>query len=288
VPSTEIERVRDWQIRFGQANAAAAADGIDVLRKLNDEWMAGRGTVADDVHVEQVEIAKVRCERVTVSAAAGPTILFCHSGGLMLGSPADAREWLSRLVGITGGEVITPAYRLAPEHAFPAQLDDVLAVYRALRPENLVVMGESAGGFLAARLLAALAAAGDPMPAAAVLLSPMLDLELGGRTLDSAGDPFVSRPMLEMMVSAFLQGGDPARHSALNTATSGFPPLLLQVGTAEAMYDDGRRYAEDARAKGVDVTFEPWEDMLHLWHGFPELPESDAAIRSIAAFLARS
>ena len=292
VPSKQLDDVRAWQAKFGEANAAMAPEGVEAMRKLNHEWMTGRGEVPGDVRIARVELGGVPCEHLTVSGDSGPTFLFFHSGGFLLGSPEDDREWLARLVRLTGGEVFAPAYRLAPENAWPAQRNDALAVYRVLaRTEdsrsNLIIMGESAGGFLAAKLIQAIAAERSEMPAAVVLLSPMLDLKLEGSTLDTVGDPFVVRPVLEMMIGAFLQGGDPGTETGLVSSMPSYPPTLIQVGTADSLLDDSRRFARTARDQEVDVTLETYDGCLHLWHGFPNLPESHSAIESIAKFAKR-
>jgi acetyl esterase/lipase len=107
---------------------------------------------------------------------------------------------------------------------------------------------------------------------------------LSASTIDENDDPFVGREIVTQMVEAALQGKDAREHSPLFADLKGLPPLLIQVGTVEAVFDDGRRFAEKASAAGVDVTFEPWEGMIHLWHGFPYLPEAQQAVVRIAEF----
>src|SRR5581483_2491414 len=126
------------------------------------------------------------------------------------------------------------------------------------------------------------------MPAAAALVSPFVDYELTAPSLErnSGSDPFVSREALAGLLGALLQGQDAAAVSPLAASLTGLPPLLIQVGTAEAIQDDAARLADKARAAGVEVTFEPWENMIHLWHGFPALPEARQATERLGQFIA--
>jgi monoterpene epsilon-lactone hydrolase len=155
--------------------------------------------------------------------------------------------------------------------------------------DDVVVMGESGGGAVALATVVAARDAGEPLPSAVVLTSPLIDMTLSSESFETnaATDPFVSREAVAGMMQALLQGQDAAEASPLNADLSGLPPMLVQVGTAEAVYDDGRRLAEAAEGAGVDVTFEPWEDMIHLWHGFPSLPAAQQATDRIGQFIAQ-
>lgn len=288
--SSPLEQARDWESRFDQANAAAAEGGIPAIRQVNDSWMAERsGVLPSDVSVRSLEIAGVSVEEVTVGSTTGPVVIFSHGGGFVLGSAADSREWLARLARASSARVLTPNYRLAPEVAHPGQVSDMLAVYRQVREEtkdrDLVLIGESAGGGLALLLLAELVKESIPLPDSVVLASPLADFELTGATLDDNQDPFVSRPLLETMTGALLQGQNAGEVSPLAGEFAGLPRTLIQVGTSEAVLDDSRRLAERLERAGVEVTLAEWQDMIHLWHGFPELPESDRAIAKIAEFI---
>src|SRR5690606_5447385 len=161
--------------------------------------------------------------------------------------------------------VLSLDYRLAPEHPFPAAVDDAVTGYRwlldqGIRPDRIAIAGDSAGGGLAAATLVALKDRGEPMPAAGVCLSPWVDMEGTGESMTSraALDPMVQKDGLKDMASLYLDGADPRSPLAapLYADLSGLPPLLIQVGTAETLYDDATRLAEKAEAAGVDVTLE--------------------------------
>jgi acetyl esterase/lipase len=186
-------------------------------------------------------------------------------------------------------------YRLAPEHPFPAAVEDATAAYRWLvsrgtDPAHIAIAGDSAGGGLTLATLIALRDAGDPLPAAAACLSPWVDLEGVGASMTSkaAVDPFVRKEMIEFMAQQYLGGRDLRTPLAapLYADLQGLPPLLIQVGTAEVLLDDATRIAERARAAGVEVSLEVWDDMIHVWQLFaPMLPEGQQAIERIGAFI---
>jgi acetyl esterase/lipase len=291
MPSAELERARDWERAFGEANAAAG--GIDEVRIVNSQWQAERaGELPTDLRIEPVDAGGIPAEWIYIDGAEEtPVVLFLHGGGYILGAAEENREWVGRVVRALGGRALAIDYRLAPEHAYPAQVEDSHAAYRWLLEQGheasqVAILGESAGGGLVAATLLSIRDAGDPLPAAAVMTSPFVDFTLSGASLHNNNDPFVGPEVLNMMLEAGLQGKDPRAHSPLFAELKGLPPLLIQVGTAEAVFDDGRRLSEQAAAAGVDVTFEPWEDMIHLWHGFPYLPEAQQAVERIAGYLA--
>jgi monoterpene epsilon-lactone hydrolase len=260
------------------------------------EQMSAMFPLPADVQREPTTAGGVPAEWVMApGAAADRAVLYLHGGGYVIGSITTHRDLAARLSRAAAARVLVLGYRLAPEHPYPAALEDAVAAYRqlldeGLAPERTVIAGDSAGGGLAVATLVALRDAGAPLPAAGVCISPWTDLALTGESLVSraAADPIVNRPLLEMMVAAYLGTADPRTPGAspLYADLTGLPPLLIQVGTAEAIYDDAARLAERARAAGVDVTFEPWEEMIHVWHGFAAmLPEGQQAIARIGAYV---
>ncbi|GIX49791.1 MAG: hydrolase [Candidatus Tectimicrobiota bacterium] len=249
-----------------------------------------------EVTVEAVQAGGVPAE--WVGAPGGDpsrVILYLHGGGYVLGSPATHRGLAGRLALAAAARVLVIDYRLAPEHPFPAAVEDATAAYRWLlasgyAPQRLVIAGDSAGGGLTVATLVALRDAGDPLPAAAVCLSPWVDLEGTGAsmTIKAGEDPLVQRELLQQMAAWYLGGAPPRTPLAapLYAELHGLPPLLLQVGTAEVLLDDAVRLAARARDAGVEVTLEPWEDMIHVWQLFaPRLPEGQQAIERIGAFV---
>jgi monoterpene epsilon-lactone hydrolase len=290
-----LEEAIAWEQRFAAANAEAGAKGLEEARATNAGFMAERaGELPADLTVEAVDAGGVPARWITRGEGSGPVIFFLHSGGMVVGASADSYEWLGRITAATGGRALGVDFRLAPESAWPSQLEDSLAAYawmlgQGVEAADVVVMGESGGGALATATLIALRDGAGPLPAAAVLTSPLVDFALTGDSLDAnePSDPFVKRVALEMMMQALLQGQDAAAASPLNADLAGLPPLLVQVGTVEAVFDDGRRFAEKAGAAGGEVEFEAWEDMIHLWHGFPDLPQAQEATAKIADFIGR-
>lgn len=288
--SAELKRAREWEQAFAEANAAAG--GLEEVREVNDKWQAERaGELPTDLVYESVDIGGIPGEWIYIEGAKEtPTVLFVHGGGFMLGSARENREWVGRLMRSLGGRALAVDYRLAPEHPYPTQVEDVHAAYRWLLeqggdPNKIAIVGESAGGSVATAALVAIRKAGDPNPAAAALLSPLVDFTISGKTFENNNDPFVGREVIQMMLDTALQGKDPKESSPLYADLTGIPPVLIQAGTAEALYDDSLRLAEAAAAVGVDVTLEKWEDMIHLWHGFPYLPDAREAVERVAEYL---
>ena len=221
-------------------------------------------------------------------------VLYLHGGGYTLGSPQTHKALTSHLAAAARCNVLVPDYRLAPEHPYPAALDDAIAAYRALldryRPERIALAGDSAGGGLALCTALALRERGLPQPAALVLISPWTDVTLSGETIDRLEpvDPMLGRPWLQRAGDAYrgaIAASD-ARISPLNAHLDGLPPMLVQVGSDEILLSDSQRLVDKARSVGLDVRLEVEPG---LWHDFQAhagvLKAADAAIARIAAFL---
>lgn len=223
-------------------------------------------------------------------------ILHLHGGGYVVGSPRTTRPITAGLARRTGLPVLAPDYRLAPEHPYPAAIEDTVAAYswladQGIDPRRMIVTGDSAGGGLTMALLLVLRERSLPLPAGAVGISPLLDLTLSSPSIEAniATDPQVTRAFLEMTVGHYLPPGvDPKSPlaSPVFADLAGLPPLLLQAGGDEALLDDTVRFGEAAEAAGVDVTVECWEAMMHVWHMLaPRFPEAEAALTAIAAWV---
>ena len=248
-----------------------------------------------DVKQEPIRAAGVPAFWFTpAKARAKSAILYLHGGGYVMGSVATHRSLIGRIARASGVRCLALDYRLAPEHPFPAGIEDACAAYRWLIAQGIpasgiVIAGDSAGGGLTLACLVALRDAGDRLPAAAICLSPLADLEQTGDSSKGAiDDPMVSRDGTEVMVEAYLQGRDrhDPRASPIYADFTGFPPLLIQVGTREILLDDSTRVAARARAAGVEVVLELGEGLTHVWQLHPQLPESNAAVEQIARFVA--
>jgi monoterpene epsilon-lactone hydrolase len=220
-------------------------------------------------------------------------IYYIHGGGWTLGWTNLHRRLVSHLCKSASTRALAIDYRLAPEHPFPAALEDCYAVYHWLlkngfAPQNIVIAGDSAGANLALATLISLRDAGDPLPLAAVCISPMIDLLGTGETFQMQQDPALTATFALMMARHYASKQDP--HSSLLSPLygdlQGFPPLLIHVGEDEILLSDGKRLAEKAQAADIDVTLVIWPKMWHVWHLFvPVLPEAQQAVNAIGAFI---
>jgi len=249
-----------------------------------------------DVRCDSVDAGGVLAEWITTpGVVAERVIYYLHGGGYVMGSVNTHREMVSRLSRAANARVLILNYRLAPENPFPAAVDDSTTAYRWLLsigvdPTQLVIAGDSAGGGLTVAALVALRDAGEPLPRAGVCISPWVDLECLGESMATKADidPMVTRDSVLMLAKAYLGDANPRTPlaSPLYADLAGLPPLLIQVGTTEALFDDAKRLADRARAAGVDVILEPWDDMIHVWHLFAAiLPEGQQAIDRIGEFV---
>jgi epsilon-lactone hydrolase len=246
--------------------------------------------------IDPVDVGGAPAEWVTAAGVTGErAVLFLHGGAYHLGSPATLRRLLALVSGAAQARVLSAGYRLAPEHPFPAAVHDALAAYRwllarGLATRQIAIAGNSAGGGLALAALVALRDAGQPMPAAAVAISPWTDMEMAGdsRRTRAAADRMITPDGLTEAAGWYLAGQDP-RHpyaSPVHADLRGLPPILIHVGDAEILLDDSVRFAARARAADVEVTLEVWDDMPHCWHTFAGLlPEADQAIERIGRWL---
>lgn len=221
-------------------------------------------------------------------------LLYLHGGGYVVGTPTTGAALAVNIAQQSGMKVFSPDYRLAPEHPFPAALDDAVAVYRGmldagLSPERIGVAGDSAGGGLGLALVVALRDAGLPVPGALGLVSPWADLTGGGDSvLTLAGcDPvFPEPPQLFAFAEAYAADtplADP-RISPLNGNLTGLPPMLIQAGSREILLSDATRLAHKAQNAGVDVTLEVWDGMWHVFNMFANVPEAQRANAALGAF----
>lgn len=260
------------------------------------EKLASMFPIPSDLRVERVDAGGVPGGWLSVPDASDDrVILFLHGGGYVIGSIQTHRSMIARLSRAAAARTLAIEYRLAPEHPFPAAVEDATAAYRWLLaqdvdPARLVISGDSAGGGLAVATLVSLRDAGETLPAAGVLLSPWTDLAATGDSLttNAERDPLVQREGLENMARMYLGDADPRTPlaSPLYANLEGLPPLLIHAGAAEAILDDSVRLDQRARAAGVESVLEVWEDMIHVWHYFADmLPEGRKAIDRIGEFI---
>ncbi|MFD9889386.1 alpha/beta hydrolase [Amycolatopsis sp. NPDC059027] len=242
------------------------------------------------VLVEPADDAKAR-----TTAKAG-TILYFHGGGFVYGSPETAMSLTGNLVAKTGFRAFSLDYRLAPEHPFPAAIEDTLSAYRALLdsgedPSAIAFAGDSAGGGLTVTTCLAARDAGLPLPAAIVAFSPGLDATRTGESMDTKADldPLLTREGMAHTGAMYLAGADPHQpllSPAILADLTGFPPMLLQAGTNELILDDSTRLAARALDAGVDVILDITADVPHVFQSFTGiLDEADQALDRAALFL---
>jgi acetyl esterase/lipase len=280
----------------GMLRAASPLAGATVLEKrARMELQTAAAPPPQGVRIEPVRAGGVPAEWTSAPGArADRALLYFHGGGYCLGSIATHRALVARIARESGLRVLSVGYRLAPEHPYPAAVDDALAAYRfalgeGIAPARIAFAGDSAGGGLVIAALLAARDAGLALPAAGACISPWLDLALTGDSMrtKAAVDPMVTADDLRLFARAYAGASLRApTASPLFADLAGLPPLLLQAGTAEVLLDDATRFAAAARAAGVDVTLRVWDDMIHVWHAFAELlPEGAAAVRELAAFV---
>jgi epsilon-lactone hydrolase len=252
--------------------------------------------VSSDVGCEPVEAGDVKAEWIVPPGVAEDrVILYLHGGGYVMGSINTHRAMVARIARASNGRALALDYRLAPEHPFPAAVDDATAAYRWLltqgyKPNKIAIAGDSAGGGLALAALIALRDAKTPLPACAVAISPWTDMEGTGGSMKTkaAKDPMAGSAPLLNMAKLYLGSADPKNPlaSPLHADYRGLPPLLIQVGEAETLLDDSTRVADRAKSAGVKVDLEVWDEMIHVWHVFAKLlPEGQQAIGRIGEYV---
>jgi len=255
--------------------------------------------VPDGFRTTEVELSGIRTLRFETTGASRPgTILYMHGGSFVAGSPETHLGLTGELAVRTGYTAYSVDYRLAPEHPFPAAIDDTTTAYRALLergcdPSSIAFAGDSAGGGLVITTLLRARQQGLPMPAAAVAFSPGLDSAgTGASNVTKHGiDPILTRESVQPNRELYRAGADPEQEllsPASHADLTGFPPLLLQVGTNEILLDDSTRLAERARDAGVDVILDVTADLPHVFQTYTDtLDEAEQALDRAALFLSQ-
>ena len=266
---TEIDAIR--ALLSAKPRPVSWAERRARIEEVGTVW-----PVADDIRLEPVDLGGVPGEwSLAPGSDAARVLMFFHGGGYCSGSIASHRRMVTEAGRAARMRTLAVAYRLAPEHPYPAAHDDAMKAWRFLRAqgiaaERIAVGGDSAGGNLTITLINRLRAAGQAQPACAWLASPWTDLTMSGQSLATkdAVDPLIHRSYLEELASAYAGAadgrGDPLI-SPLFANLQGFPPTLIQVGSAETLIDDAVRFAAAAGAADVNVTLEIWPHMIHAW-----------------------
>jgi epsilon-lactone hydrolase len=253
--------------------------------------------VADDVKLETVDVDSMPGEwSIAPNSDFSRVLMFFHGGGYCSGSIVSHRRLVTEAGRAAGMRTFAVAYRLAPERPFPAAYDDALTAWRFLRnegipSERIAVGGDSAGAGLAMALIGRLRDGHEELPVCAWLVSPWTDLTMSGSTFASKDsvDPIIHKEYLYELVDAYLPAGMDRKNprvSPLYADLTGFPPLLIQVGSAETLLDDATRLAKAAGAADVSVTLEIWPHMIHAWPLWnAHLEDGRRALASAGAFI---
>lgn len=266
------------------------------VAQMRSDWDAAFAGCSVPVSCRHVSAGGVDGEWIVpADAPRDKAILYFHGGGFRVGSVASHRDLIARIAEASSCRVMAINYRLAPEHRFPAALDDALTAYRylrdqGLRPADIAFAGDSAGGNIALGAMLAARDRGEPLPAAAAVMSPWTDLAATGASYESRADadPIHQRAMILALARNYLgKDGNPRDPlaSPLYADLAGLPPLLVQVGDRETVRDDATGLAARAKAAGVEVELQIWDDMIHVFQMFPEIPQAREAIAGLANFL---
>ena len=250
--------------------------------------------ISADIILSRLDADGVPAELIDVENSGNGVILYLHGGAYAVGSVKGHREYLARLARICGYKVLAIDYRLAPEHPFPAALEDAITAYRWLvsggyDPSSIAIAGDSAGGGLAIATLVSLRNSGTPLPACAVCLSPWVNLATANETLNQHHDPILNAEILAHFAHAYagqIDTHDPLI-SPIFADLKGLPPMLIHAGTNEILRDQITQFFEKARLSGVEVELELWEDLFHVFQMVPILPETKQSLKRVAEFITR-
>ncbi|GAA1379077.1 alpha/beta hydrolase [Pseudonocardia kongjuensis] len=294
--SNQSRALTEMYVHWLSRMAAAPDMDLDTMRDLFDGW--GRVTGEPDaVRYADADAGGIPALwAIPDGAPDDRVLLYSHGGGYVGGSSHSHRKLAGHLAQAAGVRALVHDYRRAPENPHPGPVQDARAVYDWLRaegfaPEHIATVGDSAGGALSIALPLQLRDSGAPLPGAIVALSPFLDLQATGATVETnaAHDALASKGMIEQMAAIFLGAdGSPTDPLAapLHADPSGLPPIYISTGGAEVLLDDSRRFAAKVEAAGGDVTLEVVPEMQHVFHFLAgRAPEADASVRGIGTWL---
>ncbi|MEZ5820431.1 MAG: alpha/beta hydrolase [Xanthobacteraceae bacterium] len=284
-----IERIRSVYRSWNRETSAT---------QMRRDWDAAFAACTIPVSRQEIIAGGVPAEWIVPSGA--PTdrvIVYFHGGGFRIGSIASHLDLIARIAAASGFRTLAIDYRLAPEHRFPAALEDAVAALEWLGGQgydaaHIALAGDSAGGNLVLASMLELRRRGRELPVAAALMSPWTDLAATGASYETRAkaDPIHQRSMILALAKNYLgEDGDPRDPlvSPLYADLAGLPPLLIQAGDLETVRDDSTMLAERASAAGVEVELQVWDGMIHVFQMFPEIPQAGEAVAAVAAFLRR-
>ena len=268
---------------------------VPKMRKRLDQ-LGRLARAARHVSIEEKSVAGIHAEWYRPpQAKPGKLLLYLHGGAYALGSCDSHRKLVTHMAWEGNIEAVMPEYRLAPEHPFPAGLDDAVAVYKELldagyAAADIIIAGDSAGGGLSVATMLQLRHQGLPLPGGAILISPFLDMSATGESMKTRAsrDPWFRPDEIEVVVRYYCPGED-VRNPLLSPVfanVAGLPPTLIQVGDDEILLSDSTRFADKMKTAGVDVEIEVFPEMWHVFQLFVgKMPESKAAVKKIGAWI---
>ena len=289
--STQLEQI----INFLRAQQTSTVVPTLEESRANADQMGGSIQIPKNFTQEYLDI-----NDVPVAWISGPdsqeekVIVYLHGGAYIVGSITSSRALALKFSQISNTRILVIDYRLAPEHPFPAGLEDIISIYKWLiesekiKPKNIIIAGASAGGGLTMATLLKLRDEGLPLPAAGITLSPWADLTCSSESFTEKADvdPWLTPDGLKYSANMYVDDNDP-RNPYISTTFADFkdlPPLFIQVGTSEILLDDSLRLAENAKKAGVEVELDVWDDLFHVFVAFPS-PESQQATEKITNFI---
>jgi monoterpene epsilon-lactone hydrolase len=278
---------------YGNLAKRLATMGLDEARRAMDEVGAAE-PMPPTIRIRPDRIGGIPVEHLICTDPLPGCIFFVHGGGFLGGSIASHRSLAAKIGAAARREVVIIEYRLAPEHPFPAALDDVMTVINGamvtgVARDGYLLCGDSAGGGLVISVVKRLQQQHRALPLGLMLLGPWVDLSVSGdsMTRNSQLDPMVTREGLLGSAQVFLGGHDPRDPllSPIDNGLTGFPPMLVQVGSAEALLDDARALTARGERDGVAVRLQIWPDMMHTWHRYSDfLPEAQQALDALGSY----
>jgi len=282
-------------LNFLRTQLSGWSEGTITEQRTRQEKSVRFFRLPKQIKMEAITEFGIPSEWITPPNAGPGVILYLHGGAYALGSINSHRELIARLVVNTSCKALAVNYRLAPEHPYPAALEDAIRAYSwlissGIEPSRICIAGDSAGGGLAISMLLSLREKGMLLPAGVFCLSPWLDLTLSGDsvTKNRHNDPILSATILEKYVNYYIgthNANDPLI-SPLFGDLSGLPPIHIQSGRNEILLDDSIRFYEKAQQAGVDVTLKIWDDMFHVFQLFSFLHETQESMKQVSEFVA--
>jgi acetyl esterase/lipase len=266
---------------------------VEYRANLNQQ----QAPIMKNVKIEPITVDGIPAEWQTVpDVEEDKVILYFHGGGYIMGSPNFTRMISVRLGKVTKMRILSIDYRLAPEHPYPQGLEDCISSYnwllsKGFNPKNIIISGDSAGGYFTLMTLVKLRNEGTPLPAGAICFSPATDLAMTGESLVKNGptDPILADLGIYWWVECYLAGEDPfsPEVSPIYADLSNLPPLLIQATTSEMLYDEAKEFIELAKKAGVDATLQTWDESLHEFQ-INNLPESTEAFSKAKEFVEKN